>query len=922
MKKALFLFLLSLLTTWVPCGVAIGYVDSDGVIGEYADSDKGGSAGGVTGGCDFAKAESKNKGCTDTGIKKGECRIILIDDIKSANGNPAREKMTKNGLKYEVASCVALTCSEGYLLHLYSDGRSRGVCRSYKYFAEPNCKTNKELKKKCEKKHQIPKPALRENPNDPTDKKGAYSGCDCAAENPVTYECGEGTGTPPIDTQQYTNVDNIIAKNNTCKKTGYHFKNWLCGNKEVPEGGTFNIIDDIICVAQWEKNEYSLEYKCDTGTDAVKTEEKLYNDKVTVPGYNAACKKDGSKFTNWVCGGNAYKANQTFNITSDTTCVAQWESCEQCDASEGCDCELYVENNICKYKTTPQEGYYIKSGEKTKSPQCGLADAKKCTDSGGLWVNGECKCNPDVPGTYWDIQNKKCVCTDQNTEYDTTQQKCIAKCNTDVADPDGNGGCICRDRDRIYKDGVCECPPGKPENNEGQCVEPTKCPEGTGTPPGCTCSKDSEKYIEATNSCEPRCNESVATWNGTECECNETGKTYYPNDIVSQSKCECPPDKPDYEGGQCILLERCPDYAPGDNYPDGCVCKDETKTYNTNTGKCDPKCNEEIATWNGSECVCKEKTKEYHENTTDVSLSTCECKDGEREYDDNPGKCETLRTCPEDADGTYPDCECKDEDMKYDPVKNKCVVDELKKKQKEYEEAKAKEQSKENRTLTALSVAATGIGGMELAMGLSQQAADADADQSMAAYLATMRCTYGNDVQVRAGPDEIELPGGNNSDLMSLRSEYFALALDLKERKEALGMKPGIESEEIIDKAQTGLYDDESLSIESGAYASLYRAQMLGSEADQAKIDEERKASKNRVIAGGVLVGAGVVGGMIGDSIINGKLGEKIKAKKAERKAKSVSSIDTEKVISNMSLEEIKQLAKKYNINLETSDLN
>ena len=195
----------------------------------------------------------------------------------------------------------------------------------------------------------------------------------------------------------------------------------------------------------------------------------------------------------------------------------------------------------------------------------------------------------------------------------------------------------------------------------------------------------------------------------------------------------------------------------------------------------------------------------------------------------------------------------------------------------DYKAKKENEQSTANKTLTALSTAATGIGGMELARGLAEQSADKAADQSMAAYIATMRCTYGDGKQVKAGPEEIELPGGNNQQLMNLRAEYFALATDLKERKTALNMKPGIESEEILDKAASGLYDDDNVGIDKGAYESLYRAQMLGSEADQAKIDENAKASKNRVIAGAVVGGVGVVGSMVGNSLVNGKLGEKLK---------------------------------------------
>ena len=198
------------------------------------------------------------------------------------------------------------------------------------------------------------------------------------------------------------------------------------------------------------------------------------------------------------------------------------------------------------------------------------------------------------------------------------------------------------------------------------------------------------------------------------------------------------------------------------------------------------------------------------------------------------------------------------------------ILQALKEKQDAYEAAKENEQSLANRTLTAATIAATGIGGMELARGLSEQKADKAAEQDMAAYIETFRCEYGNGKQVKAGPDEIELPGGNDETFMKLRSEYMALAADLKERKLALGMKPGIESEEILDKSQMGLYDDENIGIESGAYSSFYRAQMLNSEEDQAKIDEDAKKSKARVIGGGIAAGVGVVGSIVGNLLING----------------------------------------------------
>lgn len=221
--------------------------------------------------------------------------------------------------------------------------------------------------------------------------------------------------------------------------------------------------------------------------------------------------------------------------------------------------------------------------------------------------------------------------------------------------------------------------------------------------------------------------------------------------------------------------------------------------------------------------------------------------------------------------------ETPDEDS---PENTENIQSDLEAKQQAYDEAKAKEQSKENRTLTALTTAATGIGGMQLAQGLAEQKADKAAEQDMSAYIATMRCSYADGKSVKAGTEEIELPGANDSNIMKYRAEYMSLAADLKERKDALGMKPGIESEEIMDRVQMGLYDDENVGISDGAYASLYRAQIQNSDKDQQQIDADKKTSKTRVIAGGVAAGVGVVGGMVGDSLVNGKLGEKIKSAK------------------------------------------
>ena len=169
------------------------------------------------------------------------------------------------------------------------------------------------------------------------------------------------------------------------------------------------------------------------------------------------------------------------------------------------------------------------------------------------------------------------------------------------------------------------------------------------------------------------------------------------------------------------------------------------------------------------------------------------------------------------------------------------------------------------KTLGAVTMAATGIGGMELAQGLAEQKADKDAELDMDAYLATFKCEYGNN-RAKGSETSVELPGANT--LFDLYQEYMTLAADLKERKEALGLKPGIESEVILDKANTGLYDDTSTGITNGTYASLYRAKM-GSDVDRAKLQEISDTSKKRVTGGAVTAGAGAMVGIGGNILLN-----------------------------------------------------
>lgn len=181
---------------------------------------------------------------------------------------------------------------------------------------------------------------------------------------------------------------------------------------------------------------------------------------------------------------------------------------------------------------------------------------------------------------------------------------------------------------------------------------------------------------------------------------------------------------------------------------------------------------------------------------------------------------------------------------------------------------KDKEQSTENKLLGAAGIGATGIGGMQLASAISEQNADQDAEMAMKAYLATFTCKYG-DKRVNGGEVDVALPGGN--ELVSLYTEYVTLANDLKVRKNALGIKPGIEAEAILDSATTGLYDDVGVGKTSGAYASLARA-LQDPEGEDAKMwAAQKEETAKKLKTGAITAGVGAVGSLIGNLAINAK---------------------------------------------------
>ena len=187
--------------------------------------------------------------------------------------------------------------------------------------------------------------------------------------------------------------------------------------------------------------------------------------------------------------------------------------------------------------------------------------------------------------------------------------------------------------------------------------------------------------------------------------------------------------------------------------------------------------------------------------------------------------------------------------------------------QENYDNMKEIENSFENRMLGATGMATMGIGGMQLATAMTEDRADDAAEQQMKAYLATFSCTYADGKRFSGGETAIELPGAN--ELINLYSEYVGLANDLKTRKDALGLRAGIEAQPILDSATSGLYDDISTGKTSGAFTSLARALSDPNGADAAAWAAQRAETAKQKKTALTTLGIGAVATVAGNILIN-----------------------------------------------------
>ena len=195
------------------------------------------------------------------------------------------------------------------------------------------------------------------------------------------------------------------------------------------------------------------------------------------------------------------------------------------------------------------------------------------------------------------------------------------------------------------------------------------------------------------------------------------------------------------------------------------------------------------------------------------------------------------------------------------------VIKKLQDAQSALDAARDKENSLANKLLTGASTAATGIGAMQAASAIAEQRADRNAERDMRQYITTMQCEYGDGKIINVGNTDVTLPGGN--ELLEYYSEYKSLADNLKTTKSALGLRSGIESEVLYDRAQSGLYQYASIGKTGGAETSLYRALTDKESEDASAWAEQKEKSAKQLTTGGLVAAAGFATGVIGNYLVN-----------------------------------------------------
>ena len=484
----------------------------------------------------------------------------------------------------------------------------------------------------------------------------------------------------------------------------------------------------------------------------------------------------------------------------------------------------------------------------------GITDAnlsyaeKKCRGSGGNLAEGKCTCS----NTQTKPTDGECLCTTGNTKY-LVGNSCNegSACISTGGDPSDNGTqCDCpptmhsvKLRDTDIK--VCEC------NKGYQYRDPMRRWEG--------CVKTNEKITISGTVQDHDNNETLPGTTILIIDGDLTTSMGGTSDKNGSFTIQNVPNtayvKFSYLGYKSAVyaateLRNSIIKLKSDSYAlnETTITPSDEQVTTTNNPTQD--CNATGGTGldKNGKCIC-DSTKFLKEYKYNDKYSICRCMDGYKRNNEN-----------NDATG-----ECV-----YAPETKTDIVRDDMAMQRDAESAYRNEydnaQSLANKGTTALSTLMTGEGAKMAAQAIAEKIADDDAEEKMSEYITTMECEYGGGKQVNLGKEET-LPGGN--ELTNYYTEYKQLADKLKATKTALNLRPGIETEVLYDRAETGLYQYQTAERQSGGFTSLSRALMNPDGADAAAWNAQRAETNRNLLVGGALATTGLVGSYVANRAIN-----------------------------------------------------
>ena len=194
----------------------------------------------------------------------------------------------------------------------------------------------------------------------------------------VAYDSNGGTGKMVDNKSPYAENSNVTVLKNTFTKAGHTFTGWNTAKDgkgtAYKAEDTFQITENTTLYAQWKANEYTVKYDANGG-EGTMTDDKAYQYNANVTVQENAFTRDGYTFTGWNTAkdgkGTAYKADDTFQITENTTLYAQWK--ENPKYISGFTKEVLTQDEIAALDV---EGAYdnpVKKGDKVLVEENGSA---------------------------------------------------------------------------------------------------------------------------------------------------------------------------------------------------------------------------------------------------------------------------------------------------------------------------------------------------------------------------------------------------------------------------------------------------------------------------------------------------------------------------------------------------------------------